>query len=104
MRPIPAALVERAAAVTARYPRAHGAPVHVGDPAALGIADLARPDYGDAVPLQPGDVPMYWACGVTPQAAAEAARLPLMITHAPGHMFITDLHDDAPPAAEEKPA
>ncbi|HEY7065879.1 MAG TPA: putative hydro-lyase [Chloroflexota bacterium] len=91
MRPVPEALVERARAVTARFPRAHGAPVHVGDPAALGIADLARPEWGDAVPVPPGDVPVYWACGVTPQAAAEAARIDLMLTHAPAHMFITDL-------------
>jgi uncharacterized protein YcsI (UPF0317 family) len=91
MRPVPAALVERARAVTARFPRAHGAPVHVGDPAALGIGDLARPEWGDAVPVPVGDVPVFWACGVTPQAAAEAARLDLMLTHAPAHMFVTDL-------------
>ncbi len=91
MRPVPAGLVERASAVTARFPRAHGAPVHVGDPAALGIADLARPEWGDPVPVPAGDVPVFWACGVTPQAAAEAARVELMLTHAPAHMFITDL-------------
>jgi uncharacterized protein YcsI (UPF0317 family) len=91
MRPVPAALVERARAVTARFPRAHGAPVHTGDPAALGIADLARPDWGDPLPLRPGEVPVFWACGVTPQAAALAARVELMLTHAPAHMFITDL-------------
>jgi len=93
MRPVPAALVPVAVEVTRRFPRAHGAPVHVGDPAALGIVDLARPDYGDPLPLRPGETPVFWACGVTPQAAAEAARLPLMITHAPGHMFIADLRD-----------
>jgi uncharacterized protein YcsI (UPF0317 family) len=91
MRPVPEERVERARAVTARFPRAHGAPVHVGDPAALGIADLARPEWGDAVPVPAGDVPVFWACGVTPQAAAEAARLDLMLTHAPAHMFVTDL-------------
>ncbi len=91
MRPIPAGLVETATAVTARYPAAHGAPVHAGDPEALGIADLARPDFGDPVPLQPGDVPVFWACGVTPQAALAAARVPFAITHAPGHMLITDV-------------
>ena len=95
MRPVPDALVAQASAVTARFPRAHGAPVHVGDPAALGIADLARPDWGDHVPGQPGDVPVFWACGVTPQAAAEAARIPLMLTHAPARMFITDLREEA---------
>ncbi|MBX5492633.1 MAG: putative hydro-lyase [Chloroflexi bacterium] len=94
MRPLPPAQVELARAVTARYPRAHGAPVHVGDPAALGIADLSCPDYGAPVPMAPGEVPVFWACGVTPQAAAEAARLEFMITHAPGHMFITDLRDE----------
>ena len=94
MRPVPAPLVDLASRVTARFPRAHGAPVHVGDPEELGIRDLARPDWGDPLPLSPGDVPVYWACGVTPQAAAEAARLELMLTHAPAHMFITDLRDE----------
>lgn len=91
MRPIPAALVAQASAISARYPQAHGAPVHAGDPAALGIADLATPDYGDPVPIEPGEVPVFWACGVTPQAALANARPPLAITHAPGHMFVTDL-------------
>jgi uncharacterized protein YcsI (UPF0317 family) len=90
MRPIPGHLVARAVVVTARYPFAHGAPVHVGDPSALGIADLNRTDYGEPVRMEPGDVPLFWACGVTPQAVAQAARVPWMITHAPGHMFITD--------------
>jgi uncharacterized protein YcsI (UPF0317 family) len=94
MRPIPEALVERAVSITERFPKAHGGPVHIGDPATLGIADLSRPDYGDAVPVHPGEVPVFWACGVTPQAVAEAARIPLMITHAPGHMFLTDLRDE----------
>ena len=71
----------------------HGAPVHAGDPAALGIADLARPDYGDPVPVYPGEVPVFWACGVTPQAVAAASRPELMITHAPGHMFVSDVPD-----------
>jgi len=91
MRPVPADLVARATAITARFPAAHGAPVHAGDPAMLGIADLARPDFGDPVPLQPGDVPVFWACGVTPQVVLAAARVPFAITHAPGHMFITDV-------------
>jgi uncharacterized protein YcsI (UPF0317 family) len=84
----------RAVQVTARFPRAHGAPVHIGDPAALGIRDLAAPDYGDPVPIEPGEVPVFWACGVTPQAVAVAARIELMLTHAPGHMFVTDLRDE----------
>lgn len=93
MRPIPAALVDTATAVTAQYPRMHGAPVQVGDPAALGIRDLQAPDYGDPVPIAPGEVPVFWACGVTPQAVALASHVPFMITHAPGHMFVTDRAD-----------
>jgi uncharacterized protein YcsI (UPF0317 family) len=71
----------------------HGAPVHIGDPAALGIHDMRAPDYGDAVPVEDGEVPVFWACGVTPQAVALASRVPFMITHSPGHMFITDRLD-----------
>jgi uncharacterized protein YcsI (UPF0317 family) len=73
----------------------HGAPIHVGDPAALGIADIRRPDFGQAVPIKPDEVPMFWACGVTPQLALEQARLELAITHSPGCMFVTDLADRA---------
>jgi uncharacterized protein YcsI (UPF0317 family) len=91
MRPIPAGLVPLAVQITGRYEQVHGAPVHVGEPAALGIADLARPDFGDAVEVRPGELPVFWACGVTPQAAALASRLAFCITHAPGHMFVTDL-------------
>jgi len=94
MRPIPGGLVGRAVQVTARYPRAHGTPVHVGDPAAIGIRDLDRPDFGDPVTVRPGEVPVFWACGVTPQVALMRARLPLAITHAPGHMFITDIPEE----------
>ncbi len=94
MRPFAAADVPRVVDITAHYPFAHGAPVHAGDPEALGIHDLTRPDYGDALPVEPGEVPVFWACGVTPQAVAARARLPLMITHAPGHMFLTDLRVD----------
>ncbi len=65
--------------------------MHAGDPAVLGIADLASPDFGEPVPLQPGDVPVFWACGVTPQAALASAQVPFAITHAPGHMLITDV-------------
>ncbi len=93
MRPVPAAQVADAVRVTSRYPAVHGAPVHVGDPAALGIADLSRPDYGDPVEVRPGEVPVFWACGVTPQAAPPRAGPPLAITHAPGHMLITDARD-----------
>lgn len=90
MRPLRPDDAERAGRITARYPRVHGAPVHAGDPAALGIADLGRPDYGDAVDVLPGELPVFWACGVTPQAALAAARPELCITHAPGAMLITD--------------
>lgn len=95
MRPVPAGLVPTAVQVTGRYERVHGAPVHVGAPEALGIADLGRPDFGDPVEVRPGEVPVFWACGVTPQAAALASGLPFCITHAPGHMFVTDLRNAA---------
>ena len=95
MRPVAAAEVERAAEVTGRFPDMHGRPVHRGDPLALGIADLQRPDYGDAVELRAGEVPVFWACGVTSQAALEAARIPFFIAHAPGCMLITDLRHPA---------
>ncbi len=93
MRPIPADRVAEAAVISGRYPGVHGAPVHVGAPEALGITDLARPDFGDPVEIRPGEVPMFWACGVTPQAALMASRPPFAITHAPGHMFLTDIPD-----------
>jgi uncharacterized protein YcsI (UPF0317 family) len=93
MRPIPAALVPLAVQVTARYEKVHGAPVHAGAPEALGIADLGRPDWGDPVEIRPGELPVFWACGVTPQAAALASGIPFCITHAPGHMFASDLRN-----------
>ena len=93
MRPVPAGLVPLAVQVTAQVPAVHGAPVHVGEPATLGIADLGRPDYGDRVGVRAGELPVFWACGVTPQAVIEQAALPFAITHAPGHMFVTDLPD-----------
>jgi uncharacterized protein YcsI (UPF0317 family) len=94
MRPIPAHLVPKAVTVTARYPAVHGAPIHIGEPEALGIKDINKPDYGDAVPIRPGEVPVFWACGVTPQAVAVQSRPSFMITHAPGHMFITNMLDE----------
>lgn len=94
MRPIPAQDVARAVQVTARFPAAHGAPVHIGAPEAIGIQDLSRPDFGDPITIREGEIPVFWACGVTPQAVAMAAKLDLMITHAPGHMFITDLRGE----------
>ncbi len=91
MRPLKAADAARAVAITSRFPDVHGAPVHVGDPAAIGIEDLSRPDYGDAVKVLPDELPVFWACGVTPQAAIAQARPAFCITHAPGAMLITDL-------------
>ena len=103
MRPVREALVPGAIEESGRFPHAHGGPVHVGDPEALGISNLDNPDYGDSVPVRAGEVPVFWACGVTPQAAAVEAGIDLMITHAPGHMFITDLPEEmasfAPPDA-----
>jgi uncharacterized protein YcsI (UPF0317 family) len=93
LRPIPANQVDQAMRLSGLMPAVHGAPVHAGNPAALGIADLSRPDFGDPVAAKPGDVPVFWACGVTPQAALMASRPPLAITHAPGHMLITDVRD-----------
>ncbi|WP_137120170.1 putative hydro-lyase [Segeticoccus rhizosphaerae] len=93
MRPIPAGLVTKAVQVTGRMPEVHGAPVHVGAPEALGITDLAQPDFGQPVRFEEGDVPVFWACGVTPQAALMASKPPFAITHAPGHMFVTDVPD-----------
>ena len=95
MRAIDADHAEDAARISRRYPLAHGAPVHIGDPADIGIADVAHPDWGDPAPVGPGQVTAFWACGVTPQVAVEAARPPLCITHKPGHMLITDIPDDA---------
>lgn len=95
MRPIPASQVADAVRITSRYPAVHGAPVHVGNPAELGITDLARPDFGDPVRIPDGYVPVFWACGVTPQAAVMESRPALAIGHAPGHMLITDARDSA---------
>ena len=93
MRPIPREQVVRAVQVTSRFPATHGAPVHIGSPEAIGISDIDRPDFGDGVEVRPGEEPVFWACGVTPQAVALNSKPPLMITHAPGHMFITDQRD-----------
>jgi len=93
MRPIPADQVAAAVRISGRYPAVHGAPVHVGEPAALGITDLSTPDFGDAVEVRPGEVPVFWACGVTPQAAVMASKPRFAITHSPGHMFVTDVPD-----------
>jgi uncharacterized protein YcsI (UPF0317 family) len=94
MRPMTPAQAEKASAICARMPLAHGAPVHTDNPGAIGVRDLAKPDFGDPVEIRAGEVPVFWACGVTPQAVAMEARPPLLLTHAPGHMFVTDVRDD----------
>ena len=93
MRPIPYGQVVRAVTATAAMPKVHGAPVHIGDPVLIGIADITKPDFGDSVEIHAGDVPVFWPCGVTPQAAIMAAKPELAITHAPGHMFLTDVRN-----------
>ena len=95
MRPMPPEQAVRAAVITADMPRVHGAPVHIGDPAVIGIRDLDHPDFGDAVTVRPGEVPVFWPCGVTPQAAVMASKPDFVITHAPGHMLITDVKNIA---------
>lgn len=91
MRPIPEKQVPAAIQVTAAMPRVHGAPIQIGDPQAIGINDLAHPDYGDAVTINPGEVPLFWPCGVTPQNVIMQSKPPLVITHSPGHMLVTDV-------------
>lgn len=90
MRPFKPADAIRAIQICSRFPSVHGAPVHFGDPAQIGISDINRTDFGDAVSIQEGEVPLFWACGVTPQVAVEQAKPPICITHAPGCMLVTD--------------
>jgi uncharacterized protein YcsI (UPF0317 family) len=97
MRPVRPSLLPLVLEISARYPHAHGLPLHVGDPAAIGIADLERPDYGDPVPIEEDEVPVFWGCGVTPQAVIREAEVELLITHEPGRMFVTDLPRESPP-------
>jgi uncharacterized protein YcsI (UPF0317 family) len=94
MRPMTPSQAVRAVQVTTRFHLTHGAPVHMGSPEEIGIKNLARPEYGDAVTIRPGEIPVFWACGVTSQLAATSTPLPLVITHAPGHMFVSDLRDE----------
>ena len=94
MRPIKPSQVVKAVQVTSRYPFAHGAPLHIGSPELIGINDIERPDFGDPVDIQEDEVPVFWACGVTPQSVAMSSKPPLMITHSPGYMFITDMPDE----------
>ena len=90
MRPVKSRDVARAVEISGKYPQVHGAPVHIGHPELIGIADLAWPDFGDAVPLLEDELPVFWACGVTPQYVAELSRVPFCISHSPGKMLVTD--------------
>lgn len=91
MRPIPSDLVVRAVQISSRFPSVHGAPVHIGDPDQIGIHDITQPDFGDPVEIKPGEIPVFWACGVTPQAIVMTVKPDIAITHAPGYMFVTNL-------------
>ena len=91
MRPFRPADALKATLITGAFPQVHGAPIHQGNPAEIGIADINHPDYGDAQPIHDGELPVFWACGVTPQSAVRQARPPLCITHTPGHMLVTDI-------------
>lgn len=93
MRPMRPADAIRAIQITSRFPAVHGAPIHLGDPSLIGIRDINRPDWGDPTEIREDEIPVFWACGVTPQVAIEQARPPLCITHKPGHMLITDLRN-----------
>ena len=91
MRPIPHALIPKTVQVTGAMPRVHGAPVHIGAPEVIGIRSIDKPDYGDAVTINEGEVPVFWPCGVTPQAVVMASKPSFCITHSPGHMFVSDV-------------
>ena len=91
MRPLSARDAIRAVEVTSRFPHTHGSPVHLGDPSEIGIDDVSVPHWGDATPVEKGEMPVFWACGVTPQNAIRQARPEICITHTPGAMLITDL-------------
>lgn len=94
MRPMTPEQAIRATQITSRFPSVHGAPVHIGDPNLIGIHDIQQPDFGDSVTIKEGEVPVFWACGVTPQAVAMKSKPSIMITHGPGCMFITDVKDE----------
>ncbi|PLZ50714.1 DUF1445 domain-containing protein, partial [Fischerella thermalis WC442] len=94
MRPLSPLDAIRAVQITSRFPKSHGAPVHLGDPNAIAIADINSPDFGDPVTIHEGEIPVFWACGVTTQTAIVQAKPEIAITHAPGHMFITDIKDE----------
>lgn len=91
MRPIPFGLIPKAVQVTGAMPKVHGAPIHIGDPTVIGIKDIQTPDFGDAVTIREGELPVFWPCGVTPQAVVMDSKPDFCITHAPGHMLLTDV-------------
>lgn len=91
MRPLPHDLIVKAALITGAMPRVHGAPVHIGSPEIIGIKDINHPDFGDSVTINPGEIPVFWPCGVTPQSVVMNVKPSIAITHSPGHMFITDI-------------
>ena len=91
MRPMPADQAIKAISITASMPRVHGAPIHIGDPSVIGIKDIHNPDFGESVTINEGEIPVFWCCGVTPQSVVMSAKPPIAISHAPGHMFITDV-------------
>ena len=94
MRPLSPLQAIQAVEITGRFPKSHGTPLHIGDPASIGISNLDRPDYGDSVTFHEGEIPVFWACGVTPQAVILETKPELAITHAPGHMFVADIQDN----------
>lgn len=94
MRPIPYKLIVKAVQSTSRFPQVHGAPVHIGDPSLIGIKNVNKPDFGDVSMINEGEVPVFWACGVTPQSIAMTSKPELMITHSPGYMFLCDPMDE----------
>lgn len=91
MRPMTARNAIRSVEITSRFPHTHGSPIHLGDPAQIGINDISKPDWGDAQQIRDNQIPVFWACGVTPQNAIRMAKPEMCITHTPGSMLITDL-------------
>lgn len=94
MRPIPMDKIVKTVQITSKYPRVHGSPIHIGNPRLIGIEDIYNPDFGDSVEIKENEIPVFWACGVTPQAVAMNVKPEIMITHAPGHMYISDLKNN----------
>lgn len=95
MRPIHKSKVGQACVITGAYPDVHGEPVHIGYPEMIGIHDISQPEYGDSVEIKSNEIPVFWACGVTPQNVLMKAKLPFAITHAPGYMFVSDLKNES---------